>query len=75
MLGRTRFIRIAKGKSNREYQRELAPARPCRAGSSIFTGAMGVFESVWYGTRPVTPPDVRQFAKTQEQLRRYVEPE
>ena len=24
--------------------------------------------------RPVTPPDVRQFAKTQEQLRRYVEP-
>lgn len=76
VLGRTRFIRIAKGKSNREYQRELARRAHAAPGLlDLFTGAMGVFESVWYGTRPVTPPDVRQFAKTQEQLRRYVEPE
>ena len=76
LLGRTQFVRIAKGKSNREYQRELARRAHAAPGLlETFSDGMQVFESVWYGTRNVTPPDVRQFAEKQERLRRYVEPE
>jgi hypothetical protein len=76
LLGRTNFIRIAKGKSNREYQRELARRAHATPGLlELFSDGMYVFESVWYGTRPVGPMDVRHFGEKQEQLRRYVEPE
>jgi len=76
LLGRTNFIRIAKGKSNREYQRELARRAHAAPGLlETFSDGMSVFESVWYGTRRVTPPDVLQFAEKQDRLRRYVEPE
>ncbi|MFO7974087.1 MAG: DUF4129 domain-containing protein [Candidatus Hydrogenedentota bacterium] len=75
-LGRRNFIRIAKGKSNREYQRELARRAHAAPGLlETFSDTMYTFESAWYGTRLVTPPDVRQFAEKQECLRRYVEQE
>jgi uncharacterized membrane protein len=75
-LGRSQFIRIAKGKSNREYQRELARRAHAAPGLlETFSDSMYLFESAWYGTRHVSPPEVRQFAEKQERLRRYVEQE
>ncbi len=76
VLGRTHFIRLARGKSNREYQRELSRRGHVTPGLlDVFSNNMLLFESVWYGTRPVTSFEVRQFAENQDRLRHYVEPE
>ncbi|MBN2308163.1 MAG: hypothetical protein JXR94_04285, partial [Candidatus Hydrogenedentes bacterium] len=64
------LIRIAKFKSNRDYERELirrAHAEP--AVVAAFGQNMGLFESVWYGTHEITRSRLDAFVQNHERIR------
>ena len=55
-LGGQALLSIERGKSNRDYARELR--RRARGKPEIavaFSGTVGVFERSWYGMYDVTP--------------------
>ncbi|MHB1033256.1 MAG: DUF4129 domain-containing protein [Pirellulales bacterium] len=49
-LDRNQLIRLARGKTNRQYLRQLAPRRPLRA---ILEQTMVAFEDVFFGNHPL----------------------
>ncbi len=70
-LARREFIRLAKFKSNRDYEGELrrrARARPEVA--ILFAGAVREFDRVWYGSHAITGEGILAFATQVEELRR-----
>jgi hypothetical protein len=49
-LDKHRLIRLAKGKTNRQYLREVSPRRPI---ARLLEHSMLVFEDVFFGNRPL----------------------
>ncbi len=64
------FIRLAKYKSNRDYDRELQ--RRARAQPELLTAFdrnLHAFERSWYGEHAVTPETLGDFAQNLERIR------
>jgi hypothetical protein len=69
-LGARKFISIARHKSNRDYETELARRtrqQPEIAG--VFRNSRGVFERCWYGLKDVTPAMLGEFHAEVERIR------
>ncbi len=74
LLARNEMIRVAKYKSNHEYERELA--RRAHAEPEIlnvFSQSVTLFERVWYGTHEAGPDLARQFNDNQNRMRALAE--
>lgn len=64
------LIRIAKFKSNRDYERELQRRGHAFAGLlALFGENVAVFDRVWYGLHEVTGDLVRDFAANVERIK------
>jgi hypothetical protein len=69
-LAQGELVRIARFKSNRDYQEELrrrAHARP--EVLDLFSDSVGIYERVWYGAHETTRDLVNRVLANQEQLR------
>lgn len=71
-LSRRNLIRVARFKSNRDYENEL------RSRNHVFPELVAafaenrtIFESVWYGAHPVTPERLEQFENNREKVQRH----
>jgi hypothetical protein len=61
-LGRSEFLTIDAGKTNREYELELKRrARAFPEARGLFAGNVAAFERAWYGLHEVGPEDVGEF--------------
>ena len=69
------LIRVARFKSNRDYERELARrAHAVPETVALFAGNVAVFDRVWYGLHEVTEESVTAFERNVEKLRRAASP-
>ena len=69
-LGHRDFIRLARHKSNRDYDRELQ--RRVRTNPALLTAFdrnLAAFERSWYGEHAVTPETLGDFAQNLERIR------
>ena len=70
MLAACELIVIARFKSNREYQAELARRSHALPGlAEAFAGNVTFFEDSWYGMHDVTDTIVRHFTANQKRIR------
>ncbi|MBI5091027.1 MAG: DUF4129 domain-containing protein [Candidatus Hydrogenedentes bacterium] len=69
-LAQKELVRVAKFKSNRDYQRELSRrAHAAPELVNVFSALIDQFEQVWYGTREATSAHVKLFFAEQERIR------
>ena len=69
-LSQRELIRLARFKSNRDYDRELhRRARSFPILLSAFNHILLTFESAWYGDHPVTASTLADFSKSLDQIR------
>jgi len=69
-LGRSEFISIHPGKTNREYERELRRrARAIPRTPELFSANVTAFERAWYGLHEVTADDIELFRGRIEQMK------
>jgi hypothetical protein len=69
-LGQRELLRIARHKSNRDYDRELRRrARAHVALLAAFDENLLAFERAWYGRHEVTPGDFASFTGNHERIR------
>lgn len=69
-LARRELIRLARFKSNRDYERELRRrARPLPALVETFGDCVGCFEQVWYGSHPADEAAFADYRSKVERLR------
>ena len=69
-LSQRELIRLARFKSNRDYDRELhRRARSLPILLSAFNHILLTFESAWYGDHPVTASTLADFSKSLDQIR------
>ena len=69
-LGQRELIRLAKYKSNRDYDRELQRrARSQTELLSAFEGNLRAFERAWYGEHPVTSETLTDFSRKLQTIR------
>lgn len=69
-LGQREFIRLARHKSNRDYDRELQRrGRSQPALLAAFEGNLDAFERAWYGEHPVTPETLTDFSERLQTIR------
>jgi hypothetical protein len=69
-LGQRELLRIARHKSNRDYDRELRRrARAHLALLAAFDENLLAFERAWYGRHEVTPGDFASFTGNHERIR------
>jgi Domain of unknown function (DUF4129) len=69
-LGGRDLIRLAKHKSNRDYDRELRRrARTQEELLGAFDRNLDAFERAWYGDHPVTPEALGEFSANLERIR------
>jgi hypothetical protein len=69
-LARREFIRLARFKSNRDYELELRRrARALPAITTAFSGTVREFDRAWYGAHEVTAEGLADFAAQVEQVR------
>jgi Domain of unknown function (DUF4129) len=69
-LGHRDFIRLARHKSNRDYDRELQ--RRARANTDLLTAFdrnLTAFERAWYGEHEVTSETLGDFSQNLERIR------
>ncbi len=69
-LGHRDFIRLARYKSNHDYDRELR--RRARANPELLTAFdrnLDAFERAWYGEHEVTPETLGDFSQNLERIR------
>ncbi len=59
------LIRLRKGKTNRQYLRELSPYRPL---ANFFQQVMVPFEAVFFGEHELSPPDFEHCWNNLEQF-------
>ena len=74
LLARHELIRVAKYKSNHEYERELS--RRAHVEPEIlanFSQSVTLFERVWYGTHHADPDLVELFNEYQQRMRALAE--
>jgi len=70
LLAERELLRLARHKSNRDYQRELAAkAHALPDLVPAFNGNVRLFEDAWYGTHEVTQSILGRFAKNQRRIR------
>jgi hypothetical protein len=64
------LIRLARGKSNRDYDRELKRRAHALPGLvDAFDENLTVFDRTWYGMYEINPEIVRQFADNVERIK------
>ena len=64
------LVTIARGKSNREYERELGRRGRGLPGLAVLFGQnVGTFERIWYGWHEADPDVVRGFLANVEQMK------
>lgn len=69
-LGERKLVAIAKSKSNRDYERELARRAHSLPGlTELFHDHVVVFERVWYGLHEVTGEMLREYEAKLQRLR------
>jgi len=67
------FITIAKYKSNRDYEHELAGrAHEYKDLSHLFSINVMAFDMSWYGNHKVSPKKLKMFAQNQERIMSFV---
>jgi hypothetical protein len=73
-LGERELIRIHRGKSNRDYQRELdRRARSTPELAVVFGQNLAVFESSWYGRREVGLDAIDAFVANLDRMKAHAE--
>jgi hypothetical protein len=73
-LSQHEMIKIARFKSNRDYEKELyLKAHTMPDLLSAFAQNVRIFESIWYGMHEVTSDTVRSFNKNQERIMSFAE--
>jgi hypothetical protein len=69
-LGRSRFLTIHPGKTNREYELELRrKARAFAEARDLFALNIAAFESAWYGLHEVGAEDVSGFRQRIDRIK------
>jgi hypothetical protein len=69
-FGRTRYLTIHPGKTNREYERELRrKARAFSGARELFAVNIAAFERAWYGLHDVTAEDAAQFEQRLQRIK------
>ncbi len=69
-LAAAELIRVARHKSNREYDAELRTrAHVDRGLSERYLAAMNTYETVWYGFHEASPELVQSFQRQQDEVR------
>jgi hypothetical protein len=69
-LGRSQFLTIHPGKTNREYQRELRrKARAFAGARELFAVNIAAFERAWYGQHEVSAGDAAAFRRRIESIK------
>lgn len=69
-LGRTEFIAIHSGKTNREYELELRRrARAFPEARALFAANVAAFERAWYGIHEVAAGDTDEFRNRMERMK------
>jgi len=70
-LGRTNFLTIHPGKTNREYELELRRrARAFAEARELFAVNIAAFERAWYGQHDVSAEDAAEFQRRIENIKR-----
>ena len=73
-LGERELIRIHRGKSNRDYHRELdRRARATPELAAVFGQNLAVFESSWYGRKEVGPDAIDAFVANLDRMKAHAE--
>jgi hypothetical protein len=71
-LGERELIRIHRGKSNRDYHRELdRRARSTPELAEVFGQNLAVFESCWYGREKIGLEAIDAFAANLDRMKAY----
>jgi hypothetical protein len=71
-LADRQLITIARFKSNRDYERELARrSHALPEVSEIFARNVGVFDRAWYGLHPVTLEAMEEFSGNVNRLKAH----
>jgi len=74
-LGRSEFLTIHSGKTNREYELELRrKARGSAEARQLFAANVGAFERAWYGLHAVSADDAGEFRGRIESIKRALAP-
>jgi hypothetical protein len=69
-LGRTEFITIHSGKTNREYELELRRrARAFPEARALFAANVNAFERAWYGMHQVAAEDTGEFRNRLQRMK------
>jgi hypothetical protein len=69
-LGRTEWIAINPGKTNREYEGDLRRrAREFAEARALFAENLAAFESAWYGLHEVAAADVELFRERNRRMK------
>jgi hypothetical protein len=72
-LADRQLILIHRGKTNRDYQKELERrARALPELQAVFGQSIALFESGWYGRREVDRESIAAFAADLDRMRAYV---
>ena len=73
-LGRLGVLTIYSGKTNQEYQAELARRmRAVPQASGLFASNVAAFECAWYGEHQVTTEDVENFCERTRGLKNLLQ--
>jgi hypothetical protein len=74
-LGRSEFLAIGAGKTNREYELELKRrARIFPEARALFAGNVAAFERAWYGLHEVGSGDVAEFRGRMDRMKTMLAP-
>jgi hypothetical protein len=69
-LGRTEFITIHSGRTNREYELELRRrARTFPEARALFAANVAAFERAWYGVHEVAVEDIGEFRNRMQRMK------
>jgi hypothetical protein len=69
-LGRSQFLTIHSGKTNREYEMELRRrARGSPEARQLFATNVATFEHTWYGQHAVSADDASEFRARIESIK------
>ncbi len=74
-LGRSQYLTIHSGKTNREYELELRrKARGFAEARQLFATNIGAFERAWYGQHAVSADDAGEFRGRIESIKSALAP-
>jgi hypothetical protein len=72
-LGRQQFLTLHSGKTNHEYEIEMARrSRTWPEARTMFTANVAAFERAWYGEHEVTAQDIAEFRERMGGLKKLL---